>query len=122
MATKKTRPAPPPDPAELTGGGLELGPDLDLEAEEFTLRDGRQLTPELAEQLAREGLDEARRRNLVPGRKSLGRSTSSGPSPVVRFRVPDELLAAAEAKAADEGVTLSVLAREALEHYLEEAG
>lgn len=107
---------PPLDPADYTGDKLRLGPDLDLEAEQFTLRDGRRLTPELADQLATEGLAEARRRNLIPGRKSLAGDGSH--SPRVQFRVPESLRAAAEAKAAAEGVSLSVLAREALQHYL----
>lgn len=48
---------------------------IDLDREEFTLRDGRRLTEELAEQLARQAQDEIRQRNLVPGRKSVrGRS------------------------------------------------
>lgn len=90
--------------------------DVDLDAEEVWLRDGRRLTPELAEQLAREGVAEARRRNLIPGRKSLAGDGSH--SPRVQFRVPESLREAAEARAAAEGVSLSVLAREALEHYL----
>jgi len=63
--------------------------------------------PELAEQLAREGAAEARRRNLIPGRKCLAGDGSH--SPRVQVRVPESLRAAAE------GVSLSVLAREALE-------
>ena len=90
--------------------------DVDLEQEDVRLKGGRRLTDELAEQLAREGVVEARRRNLIPGRKSLAGDGSH--SPRVQFRVPEPLRAAAEAKAAEEGVSLSVLAREALEHYL----
>jgi len=80
------------------------------------LLDGRRLTNELAEKMAREGAAEARRRDLIPGGKSLAGDGSH--SPRVQFRVPESLRAAAEAKAAAEGVSLSVLAREALEHYL----
>ncbi len=94
----------------------ELGPDIDLDEEEFILRDGRRLTNELAEQLARETLVEVRRRNLVPGGKSL--SGDGSHSPRVQFRVPQKLRAAAEARAVEKGVTLSTLARQALEHYL----
>ena len=90
--------------------------DVDLEREEVRLKDGRRLTPELAEQLAREGVAEARRRNLIPGRKSL--SGDGSHSPRVQFRLPEDLREAAEARADEEGVSLSVLAREALEHYL----
>lgn len=46
--------------------------DVDLDVEEVHLRDGQRLTNELAEHLARQTLvGGARRRNLVPGRKSL---------------------------------------------------
>ncbi len=90
--------------------------DVDLETEDVRLKDGRRLTPALAEQLARQGVDEARMRNLIPGRKSLAGDGSV--SPRVQFRVPESLREAAEARAEAEGVSLSVLAREALEHYL----
>src|SRR5664279_2181123 len=115
MATKKTARAPL-NPADYTGDKLELGPDLDLDLEVFTLRDGTRLTEELAEQMAREAVADARRRNLIPGRKSL--SGDGSHSPRVQFRVPESLLAAAEAKAAEEGISLSTLARDALAHYL----
>lgn len=39
-----------------------IGPDLYLDEEEFTLRDGRRLTNELAEQIAEETWAEVRRR------------------------------------------------------------
>lgn len=90
--------------------------DIDLDTEVVRLKDGRRLTNELAEQLAEETLVEARRRNLVPGRKSL--SGGGIHSPRVQFRLPDSLRSAAEKRAAEEGVSLSVLARDALERYL----
>ncbi len=89
---------------------------IDLDREEFILRDGRRLTEQLAEQLAREGVAEARRRNLIPGRKSLSRQGQH--SPTIRVRVPEQLREKAEQRAADEGLSLSALTREALEHYL----
>ena len=89
---------------------------IDLDREEFILRDGRRLTEELAEQLAREGVAEARRRNLIPGRKSL--SGQGQHSPTIRVRVPEQLREKAEQRAATEGLSLSALTREALEHYL----
>jgi predicted HicB family RNase H-like nuclease len=94
----------------------DLAEVVDLDREDVRLKDGRRLTPELAEQLERAGVNEARRRNLIPGRKSL--SGDGSHSPRVQFRVPDTLREAAETRAAKEGVSLSVLAREALEHYL----
>ena len=90
--------------------------DIDLDTEEFRLRDGRRLTEELAGRLARAAQTEIRRRNLVPGRKSL--SGDGTHSPVIRVRVPEQLRAKAEQRAAAEGVSLSVLTREALELYL----
>jgi predicted HicB family RNase H-like nuclease len=90
--------------------------DVNLDVEVVRLKDGRWLTNELAEELAQQTLAEARRRNLVPGRKSLtGGSTHS---PRVQFRVPEPLREAAERRAEEKGVSLSVLAREALERYL----
>ncbi len=90
--------------------------DIDLDTEVVRREDGRRQTNELAEQLAEETLAEARSRNLVPGRKSL--SGSGIHSPRVRFRLPDSLRSAADKRAAEEGVSLSVLARHALKHYL----
>lgn len=104
------------DPSRYIVGPDTVVEDVDLDEEDVRLPDGRRLTNELAEQLAREGLKEARRRNLIPGRKSLAGDGSH--SPRVQFRLPESLRVAAEAKAKAEGVSLSVLAREALEHYL----
>jgi predicted DNA binding CopG/RHH family protein len=89
---------------------------IDLDHEEFILPDGRRLTEELAEQLARDAGDEIRRRNLIPGRKSL--SGDGQHSPTIRVRVPEQLREQAQQRAATEGVSLSALTREALEHYL----
>jgi len=93
-----------------------IGSDLDLDEEEFILKDGRRLTNELAEQIAEATLAEVRRRNLIPGGKSL--SGGSVHSPRVQFRVPEELRTQAERVAEDEGVSLSALARHALEDYV----
>lgn len=104
------------DPSRYVVGPGSTIEDIDLDEEDVRLADGRRLTEDLAEQLAREGVAEARRRNLIPGGKSL--SGDGRHSPTVQFRVPASLRAAAESRAAAEGVSLSVLAREALEHYL----
>ena len=93
-----------------------VGPDLALDEEEFILKDGRRLTNELADQIADETLAGARRRNLIPGGKSL--SGGGVHSPRVQFRVPQDLREQAERVAEDEGVSLSALARHALEDYL----
>jgi len=74
------------------------------------------LTDELAGQLAQQTLIEACHRNLVPGRKSL---TGGGVhSRRVQFRLPESLREAAAQRVMAEGVSVSELAREALEHYL----
>jgi predicted HicB family RNase H-like nuclease len=104
------------DPSKYTVTEADTIDDVDLDVEVVRLKDGRLLTDELAEQLAEETLAEVRRRNLTPGRKSL--SGGNIHSPRVQFRVPESLRAVAEQRAAAEGVSLSTLAREALEHYL----
>lgn len=48
-----------------------VGPDLDFDKDEVILKDGRRLTNELADQIAEETMAEVRRRNLIPGGKSL---------------------------------------------------
>jgi predicted HicB family RNase H-like nuclease len=92
-----------------------VGPDLDLDVEDFQYQ-GERLTNERAEQIAKETLAELRRRNLIPGGKSL--SGGGVHSPRVQFRVPQDLREQAERVAEDEGVSLSALARHALEDYL----
>lgn len=104
------------DPSEYVVTEDDTISDVDLDTEVVRLKDGRRLTNELAERLAEETLADARYRNLVPGRKSL--SGGAIHSPRVQFRVPDALRAAAEQRADEKGVSLSELAREALEHYL----
>lgn len=104
------------DPSRYIAGPDSTIEDVDLDQEDVRLPNGRRLTEDLAEKLAREGVAEARRRGLIPGGKSL--SGDGSHSPRVQFRVPDTLREAAETRAAAEGVSLSVLAREALEHYL----
>ena len=92
-----------------------VGPDLDLDVEDFQYQ-GERLTNERAVQIAEETLSELRRRNLIPGGKSL--SGGGVHSPRVQFRVPQDLREQAERVAEDEGVSLSALARHALEDYL----
>lgn len=53
---------------------------------------------------------------LRAGRPSLTRPGAH--SPIVSFRIPEQLRRKAEERAAREGVTLSGLAREALERFL----
>lgn len=96
-----------------------VGPDIDLDVEDFEYQ-GERLTNERAEQIAQETLAEARRRNLIPGGKSL--SGGAVHSPRVQFRVPEELRKQAEQVAEDEGVSISALARHALEDYMRSRG
>ena len=89
--------------------------DVDLDLEVVTVK-GRRLTEAGAEQLAQESLAEARRRNLIPGRKSL--TAGATHSPRVQFRVPEAVASQAQDRARAEGKSLSELAREALLRYL----
>lgn len=86
-----------------------IGPDVDLEREDVRLADGTRLTPQLAETI----VEEVRRGG---GRPSL--SGEPARSPQIAFRAPPELRERAERAAADEGKTVSQLAREALEARL----
>jgi len=89
---------------------------LDQDETPVTLPDGTVLDGTAAEEYARRVLDDARRRNLIPGGKSL--SGAGQHSPTVQVRVPVDLRRRLEERAAAEGVSLSRLAREALERYL----
>jgi hypothetical protein len=92
-----------------------VGPDVDLDAEEVRDRQGRRITPEYAQRAAEEALQLAR-----PGRPPLGAIGET--SPQVSFRVPEQTRRRAEQRAKAEGRTVSELAREALERYLEGTG
>lgn len=91
------------------------GPDIDLAAEEIRDRQGRRITEEYAERAAEEALQIAR-----PGRPSLG--APGRHSPRVSFRIPEQTRRRAEQRAAEEGRSVSELAREALERYLHDTG
>ena len=86
-----------------------IGPDVDLNADDVRLSDGRKLTPAVADRIIEEG-------KRAAGRPSL--SGEARTSPQISFRVPDELRELAEAIAASEHKTVSQLAREALEERL----
>lgn len=86
-----------------------IGSDIDLEREDVRLADGTRLTPTLAESI----VEEARRPG---GRPSL--SGTAVHSPQIAFRVPAEVRDRAARVAAEEGKTVSQLAREALEARL----
>jgi hypothetical protein len=81
-------------------------------------KSGIPITDEIAEQLADEaeaGYDLASSKRV--GRKSL--AGADGVSPRVNFRMTAELQARAQARADKEGKTISEIAREALEQYVQ---
>ena len=81
---------------------------------------GTVITEEIAEQMAeefeRDGFDPAKVERRYVGRPSLG---PKGLSPRVSFRVPPDLHKAAWARADKEGRSLSELAREAFDRYMD---
>jgi hypothetical protein len=81
---------------------------------------GTVITEEIAEQMAdefeRDGLDLSKVERRYVGRPSLG---AAGHSPRVSFRVPPDLYKAAWARADKEGRSLSDLAREAFNRYMD---
>ncbi|MEX2106942.1 MAG: hypothetical protein WD810_08600 [Solirubrobacterales bacterium] len=82
---------------------------------------GAELTPEIIDALAAEAeggydLSEARRRPV--GRPSL---SGNGSSPRMSFRTSPETYGAAQRRAEEEGISISELAREALDRYLSPA-
>jgi len=86
----------------------DLGPDVDLEAEEIRDSRGERVTDAYAE---------AAVTAIRRGRPSID-DEEGGDAPRVQFRVPTRLLDKARARAAAEGKTLSQLAREAFEEKL----
>lgn len=86
-----------------------IGPDVDLEREDIRLADGTRLTNEVVAQITEGAL------------RSVGRPSLSGArnkSPQIAFRVPPSVRDQAAEVAAQEGKTLSELAREALEERI----
>src|SRR5580704_3300166 len=75
------------DPTRYAVGPDAVIEEVDLDEEDVRLPDGTRLTEQRAGQLARVALAEIRRRNLVPGRKSLSGGVAH--SPRVQFRVPE---------------------------------
>lgn len=91
----------------------QVGSDVDLDAEDVRDRQDRRVTTEYALHAAEEALQIAR-----PGRPPLGAIGQA--SPRVSFRVPEQTRRRAEQRARVEGRSVSEVAREALERYLEE--
>jgi predicted HicB family RNase H-like nuclease len=83
-----------------------IGPDVDLDAEDVRLADGSRLTEDRAAEI----VEEVRRR---AGRPSL--TGEAAASPRITFRTTPSTRDRAAVIAAQEGKTVSQLAREALE-------
>lgn len=97
------------------GGRIDtvLGPDIDLDTEDIRDDRGRRVTGDDVDDMVADVVANG------PGRPNLqGRR---GVSPTVQFRLPPQLLDAAEAASARTGKTISALARQALEEYLRTA-
>jgi hypothetical protein len=94
-------------------------PQKNAKKEPFVMRSGTVLTEELAEKWAEEieqnPPDPSKLERRYVGRPSLG---PKGLSPRVSFRVPPDLYKAAWARADKEGRSLSELAREAFNRYM----
>lgn len=95
----------------MTEDRYTLGPDIDLDEEVVTDRQGRRITEARARQIADETLEKMGR-----GRPSL--AGRGGRSPQITFRLPAKLRAKAQRRAEREGKHVSDVAREALERYL----
>lgn len=85
-------------------------PYIDLEHEDIRDSQGRRITQAYVDR----AVEDAHRQ--LRGRPSL--SAPGTRSPQISFRVPPELQAAAERRAAESGTSISKVAREALERYL----
>jgi predicted HicB family RNase H-like nuclease len=88
-----------------------MGRDVNLDTETRRDKRGRRITGKYVDRVV-----EAARK---PGRPAL---SGEGPSPAIAFRLPADLRRRAEAVAADEGKSVSELAREALEARLAASG
>jgi hypothetical protein len=82
-------------------------------------RTGARIDPEMIAALAaeaEEGYDLKQATPVRVGRPALGRDAA--PSPRVTFRAPTDLYSALQTRAATEGRSVSELAREAVERYI----
>lgn len=90
------------------------------EEQQWVTRSGMVITEEIAEQMAEEiernPPDPSELERRYVGRPSLG---PAGHSPRISFRVPPDVYKAAWARADKEGRSLSDLAREAFNRYLD---
>ena len=87
-----------------------IGTDVDLDAEKVYLADGRHLTEQVAEEMARRALARHRGRPSVTG--------ESARTPSLTVRVPPETRTALEELARAQGRRLAEVSREALDEYV----
>lgn len=91
---------------------VEPGPDVDLEQEDVRDSKGARIDDEYV----RRAVEDVRRH------QTAGRPSLTGPgerSPSIAVRVPEAVRAAMQARAKREGKSVSEVAREAIEAYLE---
>jgi hypothetical protein len=87
-----------------------IGADVNLDAEEVHLADGRRLTEQVAEELAQRALARHRGRPSVTGKDAR--------TPSLTVRVPPETRTALEDLARAQGKRLADVSREALDEYV----
>jgi len=87
-----------------------IGTDVDLDAEEVYLADGKRLTEQVAEEMAERALARHRGRPSVTG--------GNARTPSLTVRVPPETRAALEELARAQGKRLADVSREALDEYV----
>lgn len=87
-----------------------IGADVDLDADEVYLADGRRLTEQVAEELAQRTLARHRGRPSVTG--------ANARTPSLTVRVPPETRSALEELARAQGKRLADVSREALDEYV----
>lgn len=90
--------------------------DVDLATDSIYVN-GERLTVERADRIAADVLADVRRRNLIPGGKSL--SGASKHSPVVQTRVPEAIHAKLQALAEAQNISVSKLLRRAIDTLVE---
>ena len=105
------------DPKDYVVGEDASIEDVDLDQEETHFQ-GARLTEDRAERIAETALQDARRRGLIPGRKSL--SGGNTHSPRLEVRVPADLHREITERAKRANVTVSNLVREILQRCVDE--
>lgn len=92
-----------------------IGPDVDLDEEEFYTADGRRLTEALAREIAEEAI-----RKVGRGRPSM--TGQAAPTPNLTIRVPPALRASLQRIADAQGRRVAEVGRDALTEYARRHG